>query len=78
MVNLIAQIDAKPGAEAKVAEVKEMKEKAEAAVMTPRPGMAQQPSEMFAKKELDWNDPATQRKIARTPARDLIRGILRD
>lgn len=65
-------------AEAKVAEVKEMKEKAEAAVMTPRPGMAQQPSEMFAKKELDWNDPATQRKIARTPARDLIRGILKD
>ncbi|HOO04592.1 MAG TPA: hypothetical protein PLJ11_07730 [Methanomassiliicoccales archaeon] len=65
-------------AEAKVAEVKEMKEKAEAAVMTPRPGMAQQPPEMFAKHTLDWSDPATQRRIARTPARDLIRGILKD
>jgi hypothetical protein len=65
-------------AEAKVAEVKEMKAKAETAVMTPRPGMAEQPSEMFAKKTMDWNDPATQRRIARTPARDLIRGILKD
>ena len=65
-------------AEAKVAEVKEMKAKAEMAVSTPRPGMAEQPSEMFAKKTMDWNDPATQRKIARTPARDLIRGILKD
>jgi hypothetical protein len=65
-------------AEAKVAEVKEMKEKAETAVMTPRPGMASQPTEMFAKTKLDLNAPATQRKIARTPARDLIRGILRD
>jgi hypothetical protein len=65
-------------AEAKVAEVKEMKEKAEAAVMTPRPGMAQQPSEMFAKKEMDWNDPAMVRKFNRLSSRDIIMGKLKD
>ena len=65
-------------AEAKVAEVKEMKAKAETAVMTPRPGMAEQPSEMFAKKEFDWNDPVMVRKFNKLSSRDIIMGKLKD
>lgn len=59
-----------------VSEITEMKQKAEIATSTPRPGMAPQPSETLFQKEFSLNDPDSLRRLGKTPMRDLIQGKL--